>query len=152
MDLFIPRDTNKSESISPTNHELPTALEDIGSSEVAQIEHNNVKTTLQKNDQPNLKMCRPVRMKTQPSYLKDYKCNTSTTTHWCNLIHYHARSSIHKKIAQNHNEYVEPRSYNKALLNPQWVEAMNRELKALDDNETWEIVSLPHEKKPIGNR
>lgn len=44
------------------------------------------------------------------------------------------------------------RSYNEASLNPQWVKAMNRELKDLDDNHTLDIVPLPSGKKPIGNR
>ena len=29
---------------------------------------------------------------------------------------------------------------------------MNKEIKALSENHTWEVVSLPIEKKPIGNR
>lgn len=37
-------------------------------------------------------------------------------------------------------------------MNSQWVEAMNKELKALANNNTWKIVPLPHGKKPIGNR
>ena len=29
---------------------------------------------------------------------------------------------------------------------------MNKEIKALSENHTWDVVPLPHGKKPIGNR
>ncbi|GJX52971.1 retrovirus-related pol polyprotein from transposon TNT 1-94 [Tanacetum coccineum] len=38
-----------------------------------------------------------------------------------------------------------------AVLNPEWCVAMDLELKALDDNGTWELTSLPARKKAIGS-
>ena len=35
---------------------------------------------------------------------------------------------------------------------PHWKEAISEELKALEDNETWDIVPLPQHIKPIGCR
>lgn len=90
---------------------------------------------------------RPARMKKRPDYLKDYQCNSNTSTPWCNLIQFHALSSTHKKIVKTHDKYVEPKSYHEATQNPKWVEAMKKELKALSHNHTWDIVSLPLEKK-----
>ena len=43
-------------------------------------------------------------------------------------------------------------TYEEACYNPQWIGAMNKELKALSDNHTWDVVSLPYGKKPIGNK
>ncbi|XP_021761303.1 uncharacterized protein LOC110726145 [Chenopodium quinoa] len=54
-------------------------------------------------------------------------------------------------IAQ-HTEIVEPTTYKKDAKSPKWVEAMEKELKALKDNNTWEIVTLPHGKKAIGSK
>ncbi|MCO5612940.1 hypothetical protein L7F22_067213 [Adiantum nelumboides] len=52
------------------------------------------------------------------------------------------------KIAQD----VEPTCFEEAAENVKWQEAMNEEMDALYGNETWELVSLPKAKKPIGCR
>ncbi|KAK9929555.1 hypothetical protein M0R45_026650 [Rubus argutus] len=41
-------------------------------------------------------------------------------------------------------------SYEQASHDPNWIEAMNSELRALEDNQTWSIVPLPHGQRPIG--
>jgi len=45
---------------------------------------------------------------------------------------------------------VEPTSFEQALGNQKWEDAMDEEMAALDVNETWELVPLPKEKKAIG--
>ncbi|GJT46623.1 retrovirus-related pol polyprotein from transposon TNT 1-94 [Tanacetum coccineum] len=42
-------------------------------------------------------------------------------------------------------------SFKEAVLDPEWCVAMDIELKALDDNGTWELTSLPAGKKAIGS-
>lgn len=37
----------------------------------------------------------------------------------------------------------EPSTYAEAIQNPNWVSAMDMEVKALEDNHTWDIVVLP---------
>ncbi|XP_060177997.1 uncharacterized mitochondrial protein AtMg00820-like [Lycium barbarum] len=44
----------------------------------------------------------------------------------------------------------EPQSYAEVVQDPQWVEAMEQELQALNDNQTWSMVPLPAGKVPIG--
>ncbi|WVZ21045.1 hypothetical protein V8G54_008367 [Vigna mungo] len=39
-----------------------------------------------------------------------------------------------------------------ALADPRWKNAMNEEMKALQQNETWELVDCPPGKKPVGCR
>ncbi|KAL4574406.1 hypothetical protein LXL04_021235 [Taraxacum kok-saghyz] len=46
----------------------------------------------------------------------------------------------------------EPAFYHEAKGKPEWEEAMSKELHALDDNHTWDIVKLPKGKKPIACR
>ena len=44
---------------------------------------------------------------------------------------------------------IEPRSYKEAVKDPKWVKAMNEELSALEENGTWSITKLPHDKQAI---
>ena len=46
-------------------------------------------------------------------------------------------------------ELVEPQTYAEASQHPGWQQAMHKEIQALLDNNTWEIVSLPVGKKAI---
>ena len=44
---------------------------------------------------------------------------------------------------------IEPSSYEEASKGPQWRKAMEEEIKALNDNQTWDLVPRPNEVKPI---
>ena len=46
----------------------------------------------------------------------------------------------------------EPTSYKMAKDNPKWVEAMNKEIAALEGNDTWEITNLPRGKSAISSK
>jgi len=35
------------------------------------------------------------------------------------------------------------------MCDPKWVNAMEEELNFVEKNQTWELVNLPHDKKPI---
>ncbi|XP_074356385.1 uncharacterized protein LOC141696098 [Apium graveolens] len=47
-------------------------------------------------------------------------------------------------------QHKEPRTFARAVLDPQWILAMNKELDALESNNTWELVTLPLGKQTIG--
>lgn len=44
----------------------------------------------------------------------------------------------------------DPVSFHQAVKQQKWVDAMNVELEALENNETWDITTLPPNKKAIG--
>lgn len=44
---------------------------------------------------------------------------------------------------------MEPVALEQALSDPKWYEAMSEELKAIDKNNTWQLVNLPSNKRPI---
>ncbi|KAL8133051.1 hypothetical protein AgCh_008493 [Apium graveolens] len=85
------------------------------------------------------------RIHKTPSYLSSYKCNTVVcSTHWCNLV---KTPSIQPACT-----IKEPLSYKEAANNPVWIAAMQKELEALHTNNTWDLVPLPANKKPIGSK
>ncbi|XP_074277296.1 uncharacterized protein LOC141600938 [Silene latifolia] len=49
-------------------------------------------------------------------------------------------------------EEHEPSTYAQASTDARWVQAMNQELQALEDNKTWELTNLPSNKKAIGSK
>lgn len=49
-------------------------------------------------------------------------------------------------------ELVEPKTYNQAIHSEQkneWIKAMRNEMKLLKENETWELVELPKDRRTI---
>ena len=52
-------------------------------------------------------------------------------------------------------EEGEPSTLQEATSNsdvPQWIAAMQEKIETLHKNKTWELVSLPQGRKPIGNK
>ncbi|GKD07093.1 ribonuclease H-like domain-containing protein, partial [Tanacetum coccineum] len=52
----------------------------------------------------------------------------------------------------NLNKSVEPSSFEEASKDINWINAMNEELHALYENNTWELCDLPAGRKPIGSK
>ena len=49
----------------------------------------------------------------------------------------------------------EPTSFSEAMTSPQlekWIKAMEEELLSICDNNTWDLVDLPKDKKAIGSK
>lgn len=47
---------------------------------------------------------------------------------------------------------VEPRSFKEAAKDAKWIEAMQLEIQALEDNKTWIVVDLPQGKHTVGSK
>ena len=88
----------------------------------------------------------------KPSYLQDYICNNIYTQHWCNLVSYHNQDKNHHCIAAAYNAHNEQKSYEEASKDPNWTTAMNKEIQALIDNQTWAVVDLLKGNKAIGSK
>ncbi|GJX98097.1 retrotransposon protein, putative, ty1-copia subclass [Tanacetum coccineum] len=55
----------------------------------------------------------------------------------------------------NSNRYIDnkgrlPKSYSQVAKDLRWIDAMNKELKALEENKTWTLTLLPPNKKAVG--
>lgn len=94
----------------------------------------------------------PVRRTTrehkQPIWLENYVVNTATTN-LVQVIDHDVPSEFHCFLATIANS-VDPVTFNQAVGDNHWINAMNQELEALEDNHTWAITTLPPGKKAIG--
>ncbi|OIT06029.1 hypothetical protein A4A49_61421, partial [Nicotiana attenuata] len=96
------------------------------------------------------------RVSKPPIWLSDYvRPNKQGQSNNCiyplsDVIGYdHISTKYHSYLSQFSNE-VEPTTFHEAAKDKRWVEAMQAKIKALEDNNTRELVPLPLGKKPIG--
>ncbi|KAJ0599026.1 putative RNA-directed DNA polymerase [Helianthus annuus] len=66
------------------------------------------------------------------------------------VINYANLSYENKCFVASLNKTLEPTCYSEAARDNKWVEAMNSEMEALYRNNTWVLVDLPKDRKPIG--
>ena len=113
---------------------------------------------------------RSERAKQQSVLLRDFHCGqVSTSTHSASTtnslssrsgtqyplsscISYQNLSPAHHMFINNISSIVEPTSYEQALNDPKWCEAMQTELNALENQKTWSLVPLPTHCRPIGSK
>jgi hypothetical protein len=67
-----------------------------------------------------------------------------------NFISYDNITLEYKAYLTTISNGKEPNNYQESIENPIWCNAMKEELKILEKNETWVIVPLPKEKRPVG--
>nr|GEX39396.1 ribonuclease H-like domain-containing protein [Tanacetum cinerariifolium] len=60
--------------------------------------------------------------------------------------------NLRKSFISNLNKNLEPSSFKEASKDPNWISAMNNEMNALYENDTWYLVDLPFGRKPIGSK
>nr|GEY79544.1 hypothetical protein [Tanacetum cinerariifolium] len=53
-------------------------------------------------------------------------------------------------FTSNLNKSIEPKTYQEAILENNWINAMNNEMEALNRNKTWIITDFPPNRKAIG--
>ena len=111
---------------------------------------------------PSPPLRRTARTIKPPGWLQDFACSVSTSTF--NTV---PSNALYPLLQQSdfhhlHPTYVaslcnvlslkEPHSYSQASQDPRWVDAMNKEIAALEVNDTWEITDLPPGKKAISSK
>ncbi|GAU22921.1 hypothetical protein TSUD_326940 [Trifolium subterraneum] len=86
--------------------------------------------------QPTPPHRKSTRISTKPVHLSDYLCNQSS-------------SSL---VSSSSDAQTEPKDYKEASKHQCWIEAMNAEIGALNQNRTWVLVDQPANVKPIGSK
>lgn len=66
------------------------------------------------------------------------------------FLSYHRLSTHHKAFITALDSITIPNSVHKAFEDRNWIQAMTEEMNALKKNDTWEVVTLPKGKQPVG--
>lgn len=131
-------------------------------SQVANSSHSP-ETDLNPGITPSVSSTHPLvrrsdRNRNQPPWMSDFIVNQILATDLpssypsSSLMSSLEFSTAHINFLGKLSGITEPQTYTEASKSPKWVEAMNAELEALERNQTWELTSLPRDKKPIGSR
>lgn len=56
---------------------------------------------------------------------------------------YNHLSPIYKAYVVTTSKIVVPYTFNQVVKDPNWFEAMQTKIKALESNDTWDLVPLP---------
>ncbi|WCJ28653.1 Retrovirus-related Pol polyprotein from transposon RE1 [Euphorbia peplus] len=84
-----------------------------------------------------------------PAWTQDFVINHCRTSASQSSLQY---TPHYKTFLVNLAKIPEPSNYYTASKNPNWVTAMDKELQALEGNDTWVVTDLPEGKKAITSR
>ena len=93
------------------------------------------------------------RVSKPPQHLQDYhvySADSSTEHPISNVISYASLSDPYMIFVNALNNILEPTSYAQACKIKEWLDAMDIEITALEENGTWIVCSLPAGKKAVG--
>ncbi|XP_075076881.1 uncharacterized protein LOC142163490 [Nicotiana tabacum] len=99
---------------------------------------------------------RSSRSTKEPIWLQDYvtkkKAHNVALYPISNYLCYDQLSQACKSFVAKVLALTKLQNFTKASRDKRWIEAMKQEIKALEDNRTWEIVDLPNENNTIGSK
>ena len=93
------------------------------------------------------------KMSHPPVWMKDYVTHVTDSGNPHSLANYMSYSHLsgsYQTYLSTMSAEVEPKTYEEAIQDQRWVEAMKQEIAALEDNGTWKVVTLPSGKHAIG--
>ena len=105
----------------------------------------------------NAPIGRSSRVSQPPRWLRDFTCNSVTVSPSSKEVNYplfkpeyfQDLKREYKVSLSNVLSIPKPTSYSQDKDNPRWVEAMIKEIAALEANDTWELTNLPKRKRAI---
>ncbi|OIT19201.1 hypothetical protein A4A49_61047, partial [Nicotiana attenuata] len=67
----------------------------------------------------------------------------------CRYLIYETLKPAYQDYLKAFSAIIEPKTFLEASSDKRWIEAVKAEIQALEDNKTWELVTLPKGKTPI---
>lgn len=124
--FFDSFDINDDQSYSQPHHYVENVVETSPSSDSS---HDSSVLVDLSETEPNIPipLRQSTRMSKKPSYLHDFVCN---------LVKYDNLPKLQKCLIAKICDIHEPSSYAEASVHPLWVEAMSKEISALNANNT----------------
>nr|GEU29321.1 ribonuclease H-like domain-containing protein [Tanacetum cinerariifolium] len=108
------------------------------------------KTNVVPDSQSVVNPRRSSRKTSMPKKFSDFKVDTKVKYSIDKQVNYSNISLENSNFSTSLNKIVEPITFDKALKDIRWVEAINLEMDALNKNGTWVITELFIRRKPIG--
>nr|KAJ0198242.1 hypothetical protein LSAT_V11C700347490 [Lactuca sativa] len=133
-----------------------TATQDI-------LEEGQITSPVDDEDQ----LTRPKRNRSQPARFRDFDVElppsidhtqtaadqpSSTVYTIANYVSYDAFSDSHKAYLAGITKNSEPKTFYQAMKDEKWRKAMQDEIKALEQNDTWSLENLPEGKHAIDSK
>jgi len=124
----------KGEDGNSENNEDIGEIAENSSSEYSSSEHE----AEDNNETDNSDETPPARSRRKPNYLNDYVTGQEAEE----------EVELHNLVVFSTSS--DPISYDEAIKHEEWRKAMDREIDAIEKNNTWELTNLPSEAKKIG--
>jgi len=93
--------------------------------------------------QQPVQLRRTTRVHQPPKHFQDF---------FCGIVHSLSLPVEHHALVIALTHIQEPTTYKQASKHPGWVQAMDKEIEALNSNNTWDLVDLPPEKRAISSK
>ncbi|GKB70996.1 putative RNA-directed DNA polymerase [Tanacetum coccineum] len=104
------------------------------------------------NQAEEVNLRRSSRVSKLPAKLNDYVLNNTVKYGLKRFVNHSMLSFDNFVFVSNLNKSFEPSSFEEASKDVNWINAMNDEMHALYENDTWELVELPFGRKAIGSK
>ncbi|XP_019226597.1 PREDICTED: uncharacterized protein LOC109208047 [Nicotiana attenuata] len=118
-----------------------------GHQEGAEAPNSRQEDAGDKNLKHDRKSTRQVK---EPIWMKDYvttKKTTGCTYPISNYLTYDHTSTSYQCYLAKFSQLTEPQTFKEAVKDNRWIKAMKQEVKALEDNNTWEIVKVTRSQR-----
>ncbi|KAK1406643.1 hypothetical protein QVD17_42133 [Tagetes erecta] len=163
--------SNENESAS-TQNESPPINNNVDFDHVNEGSHANLKDNepileTTQHEPESSELPRQKRNKVRPKHFDDYEVKLppsidheqSTFNQQSSTVHPLAQFISYDKFTNKHKAFLAsittnkvPKHFNQAAQDMKWREAMKKEIKALEENETWSLEKLPEGKRAIDSK